>query len=167
VGDSSRDAAAFCWLALRGHLLWPRATVAWADEQIAAAEGPADPRIIDLSLSAGGPAERVVEAVRALLPDVAPPPPISARAFRMYAALLHRRVHEGRFSEATAADLLYGLNRRDYVGAAAALGNEIWCIDEFFEDWLYGPKRGATEVRAFLKRFSTEPLPPVEEGKSP
>ena len=145
-----QDVAGFFWLALQRRLLPSTAPIPWADAEIEAQSVP-DIRVIDLSLSANQPVDKVMDALRPLAPTV------SKTAFRMVGALLHALVEAGSITEAQAANHLCGLSR--YDGAAAALGDEVYWIDELFEPWASGPEQTAIRVREYLSRFAEESLP--------
>jgi hypothetical protein len=144
-----RDVAGFLWLALQTRQIEPDAVVTWADHVIAATSQPPI-EIIDLSLSAGWPIQRRVDALGAMAK------PISADALRKYASLLRIHVFLGKLTELAAAKILYSLT--PYDAAEEVFGREIWCIDDVFDPWDRGPVGGAKFVRDFLFRFD-DPLP--------
>lgn len=147
----TEDIASFFWLALNRGLLGPKPVIEWADRLIAESAQPGI-HVIDLSLTAGKPVDSVMDALRPLFSE------FTSGAFRLFAALLHRRVLEASLSEAQAANHLYGLYSR-HAEAVSILGDEVRCIDEWFEDWAMGPEKAKVSVRDYLAKFSGEQLP--------
>jgi hypothetical protein len=148
---SHEDTAGFYWCALHQDLIPPRLPVQWADRLIAQSDSP-DLTIIELSLAAGKPIDAVMDVLKPMFsrPTIA--------ALQLCGALLNALVTRAIMSEASAANQLYSLRRVD-ENTIEALGEEIFVIDEWFEEWMYGPTRAHVEVRAFLRRFDQIELP--------
>ena len=45
----------------------------------------------------------------------------------------------------------------------AVFGADVYCIDEWFEDWMMGPEAAARSVREFVEPFAGVLLPPAIE----
>jgi hypothetical protein len=146
------EIAAFYRLAIELGLLSREAPVTWADRQILAA-AEADPADIEISLSAN----RSLDGLLSMLHDrrAQPTPP---QAFRMVAALLHRKLQSGELDAPRVANLLYGLHLLA-PDAADTLGDELYWIDEVFEGYMMNPDDGPQVVRDFLRRFESIQLP--------
>ena len=146
--EASRgEMANFWFLALAIGLASVEEVIAWADSELLKSDVP-DPRMINLSLSHGSPEIDVMSALREFIEGDAQLP------LKMIAGMLWWRVQSGAVSEVKAASVLFQLYLTDEE-APTALGSEIGCIEEYFEEWSYGPKAAPREVRKFLTRFQT------------
>ena len=150
-----QDISGFYRLGLNRGLLGPEAPVAWADAEILRLENPDEP-LIDLALSAGQSIYRVEAAVR----HITDGPYYTAAALQLFGSLLWQRVNDASITTAEAANLLYATTKIS-ADAAAVFGQDVYCIDEFFEPWMMGPELADARVRQLLARFADITLPPI------
>ena len=144
------DIAGFFILSLQFDLISREAAVVWADSEIAFSRIP-EIELVNISLSSLQPIEGLMHALAALSPRR------TAASFRMFGALLRFYVLTGSMSEPRAAGLLYAVSRFD--GATIGLGDEIYWIDELFDEQLHDATESPQRLRAFLEKFADVALP--------
>jgi len=152
---SREDIAGFYEIALDHRLVPVTAAVAWADGEITAADVP-DEQLIELALAADKPIDAVMSILRRFRSRLG----YTNGSFKILGAFLQRELQAGRRTTAATADLLYSIYSRA-PNCDEVFGDQICCIDEFFEPWMMGPERADAEVRAMLQQFAGEELPPV------
>jgi hypothetical protein len=151
---SIADVAAFYHYALSNDLLGPDAPIGWADGLIAESPSP-DVRVIELSLRGVGAPK--LEILRALDPMF---DGMSENAVLLVAQLLRLQLNENLRTEEQVASNLRDLYQHNQC-AADVLGDDISCIDEYFEPWMPADTDPCKLVREFLERQEFIALPPM------
>jgi hypothetical protein len=154
VTASREDVAGFYEIALESRLVSIAAVVAWADGEIAAGDVP-DEQVIDLALAADKPVDAVISILRRFRRGE-----YTNGSFKILGSILHQELHAGRRTSAATANLLYSIYSRA-PNCVDVFGNQVRCIDEYFEPWMMAFVEADAEVRAMLVPFAGEELPPV------
>jgi hypothetical protein len=152
---SRAETVGFYHLALMRDLIPIETPIKWADRRIETSENALD-EDVELSMSVGHPIDYVIDILRNQQG-----PQVPSAVFRMFAALLNRKVDAGELTEVEAAKHLYGLHSV-YPEADNTLGWEIACIDDYFDPAIMGQDEAAREVRLFLQRHQSIELPPID-----